>query len=316
MLTSARVAALRELGGVGWITTLRAPAIAALADAGVIQPSLFDQTNLAEVTHPDYPGERLVVCRNPLLGAERARKRAELLAATAAELDKVAAAVAAGKLSGAAKIGVRVGRVLGRFKMARHVRLDIADRHFTYARDQAAIDAEAALDGIYVVRTSVAANHLDTAGVVQAYKRLAKVEQDFRSLKTVDLDLRPVHHHLEQRVRAHVLVCMLAAYLVWHLRKAWAPLCFTDETPPEHADPVAPTVRSPHAVRKASTQQTPDGAQAHSFQTLLDHLATLTRQTIVFTDPAGATIDKLTTPTPTQHRAFELIAARIPRTLT
>jgi hypothetical protein len=316
MLTSARIQALRELGGVGWITTLRAPAIAALAAQGVVQPSLFDKVNLAEITHPDYPSERLVVCRNPALGAERARKRAELLDATAAELDKVAAHVEAGKLTGAAKIGVRVGRVLGRYKMAKHFTLDIADRHFAYTRDQAAIDAEAALDGIYVVRTSVAANQLDTAGVVQAYKRLANVEQDFRSLKTVDLDLRPVHHHLEQRVRAHVLVCMLAAYLVWHLRKAWAPLCFTDQTPPEHADPVAPAVRSRQATRKASTQQTPDGAEAHSFQTLLDHLATLTRQTIVFTDPAGVTIDKLTTPTQTQRRAFELIAARIPLTLT
>jgi hypothetical protein len=168
MLTAARVQALRELGGVGWITTLRAPAIAALADAGVIQPSLFDQTNLAEVAHPDYPGERLVVCRNPLLGAERARKRAELLAATQAELDKVAASVQAGKLHGAAAIGVKVGRVLGRFKMAKHVTLDIADARFVYARNQPAIDTEAALDGIYVVRTSMAADQLDTAGVVEA----------------------------------------------------------------------------------------------------------------------------------------------------
>jgi Transposase DDE domain len=316
MLTSARIQALRELGGVGWITTLRAPAIAALAAQGVVQPSLFDEVNLAEVTHPDYPGERLVVCRNPALGAERARKRAELLDATAAELDKVATQVEAGKLAGAAKIGVRVGRVLGRFKMAKHFTLDIADRHFTSARRHDQIAAEAALDGIYVVRTSMAASDLDTPGVVQAYKRLANVERDFRSLKTVDLDLRPVHHHLEQRVRAHVLVCMLAAYLVWHLRKAWAPLTFTDETPPQRGDPVASAVRSQQATRKASTQQTPDGAQAHSFQTLLDHLAALSRQTIVFTDPAGVTIDKLTTPTPIQRRAFELIAARIPLTLT
>jgi len=243
MLTSARVEALGELGGVGWITTLRAPAIAALADAGVVQPSLFDQTNLAEVAHPDYPGERLVVCRNPLLGAERARKRAELLAATEAELDKVVAAVGAGRLADPATIGVKIGRVLGRFKMAKHFTLDIADRHFAYARNQAAIDAEAALDGIYVVRTSTTADQLDAAGVVQAYKRLAGVERDFRSLKTVDLELRPIHHHLERRVRAHVLVCMLAAYLVWHLRKAWAPLTFTDETPPPRSDPIAPARR-------------------------------------------------------------------------
>ncbi|HEX2373353.1 MAG TPA: IS1634 family transposase, partial [Actinomycetota bacterium] len=315
MLTSARVEALGELGGVGWITTLRAPAIAALADAGVVQPSLFDQTNLAEVAHPDYPGERLVVCRNPLLGAERARKRAELLAATEAELDKVVAAVQAGRLADPATIGVKIGRVLGRFKMAKHFSLDIADRHFAYARNQAAIDAEAALDGIYVVRTSTTADQLDSAGVVQAYKRLAGVERDFRSLKTVDLELRPIHHHLERRVRAHVLVCMLAAYLVWHLRKAWAPLTFTDETPPPRSDPIAPARRSPAATRKAATQQTSDGAPAHSFHTLLDHLATLTRDDITF-GPTPTPLQKLTTPTPIQRTAFQLIQAVIPPTLT
>jgi hypothetical protein len=315
MLTAARVEALRELGGVGWITTLRAPAIAALANAGTIQPSLFDQTDLAEVAHPDYPGERLVVCRNPLLGAERARKRAELLAATQAELDKVAASVQAGRLADPAAIGVKVGRVLGRFKMAKHFTLDIADGHFAYARNQPAIDAEAALDGIYVVRTSMT-DQLDNAGVVEAYKRLAGVERDFRSLKTVDLELRPIHHHLEQRVRAHVLVCMLAAYLVWHLRKAWAPLCFTDETPPQRSDPVGPARRSAAATRKAATQQTTDGTPAHSFHTLLEHLATLTRDDITFNGPTGTPIQKLTTPTPTQRRAFQLIKAVIPPTLT
>jgi Transposase DDE domain len=316
MLTSARVEALRELGGVGWITTLRAPAIATLADAGVIQPSLFDQTNLAEVAHPDYPGERLVVCRNPLLGAERARKRAELLAATAAELDKVAASVQAGRLAGAADIGVRVGRVLGRFKMAKHFTLEITDTSFGYTRNQPAIDAEAALDGIYVVRASVAASDLDAAGLVDAYKRLSNVERDFRSLKTVDLELRPIHHHLEPRVRAHVFLCLLAAYLVWHLRRAWAPLTFTDEAPPTRSDPVAPAERSTAAQLKASQHQLPDGTPAHSFHTLLDHLATLTRDDIVFTGPTGTAIQKLTTPTATQRKAFQLIQAVIPLTLT
>ena len=222
---------------------------------GVVQPSLFDKVNLAEITHPDYPGERLVVCHNPALGAERARKRAELLAATAAELDKVAVHVEAGKLVGAAKIGVRVGRVLGRFKMAKHFTLDITDTSFGYTRNQPAIEAEAALDGIYVVRASVAASDLDAAGLVDAYKRLSNVERDFRSLKTVDLELRPIHHHLEPRVRAHVLLCLLAAYLVWHLRKAWAPLTFTDEAPPQRSsDPVAPTQRSqPLSSRHHST---------------------------------------------------------------
>ena len=315
LLTSARVEALRELGGVGWITTLRAPAIAALADAGVVQPSLFDQTNLAEVAHPDDPGERLVVCRNPLLGAERARKRAELLAATQAELDKVVAAVQAGRLADPATIGVKVGRVLGRFKMAKHFTLDIADRHFAYTPNQPAIDTEAALDGIYVVRTSMAARELGAAEVVEAYKRLALVERDFRSLKTVDLELRPIHHHLEQRVRAHVLVCMLAAYLVWHLRQAWAPLTFTDQTPPPRSDPVAPARRSPAATRKAATQQTADRTPAHSFHTLLEHLATLSRDDITFAGPTPTAIQKLTTPTPTQRKAFQLIHTVIPPTL-
>jgi hypothetical protein len=316
MLTAARIDTLRELGGIDWITTLRAPAIAALATAGVIQPSLLDQVNLAEVTHPDYPRERLVVCRNPLLGAERARKRTELLAATETELDKVMASVQAGRLRAAGKIGVRVGRVLGRFKMAKHFTLDISDGHLAYARNQPAIHAEAALDGIYVVRTSVAAASLDAPGVVEAYKRLSNVERDFRSLKTVDLELRPIHHHLEPRVRAHVLVCMLAAYLVWHLRKAWAPLCFTDEHPPVRTDPVAPAQRSPAATRKASTHHTLDGIPAHSFSTLLDHLATLTRDDIAFTTPTRTQIQKLATPTPTQRRAFQLIQAVIPLTLT
>jgi hypothetical protein len=316
MLTAARIDTLRELGGIDWITTLRAPAIAVLATAGVIQPSLLDQVNLAEVTHPDYPRERLVVCRNPLLGAERARKRTELLAATETELDKVIASVQAGRLRAAGKIGVRVGRVLGRFKMAKHFTLDISDGHLAYARNQPAIHAEAALDGIYVVRTSVSASQLDATGLIEAYKRLSNVERDFRSLKTVDLQLRPIHHHLEPRVRAHVLVCMLAAYLVWHLRKAWAPLCFTDEHPPVRTDPVAPAQRSPAATRKASTHHTPDGIPAHSFSTLLDHLATLTRDDIAFTTPTRTQIQKLATPTPTQRRAFQLIQAVIPLTLT
>lgn len=315
MLTAARVEALRELGGVGWITTLRAPAIATLAQAGTIQPSLFDEHNLAEVAHPDYPGERLVVCRNPLLGAERARKRGELLAATEAELDKIAASVQAGKLAGAGTIGVKVGRVLGRFKMAKHFTLDIAEGHFAYARNQEAIDAEAALDGIYVVRTSVTASDLDAAGVVDAYKRLANVERDFRSLKTVDLELRPIHHHLEPRVRAHVFLCLLAAYLVWHLRRAWAPLTFTDEAPPRRSEPVTPAERSTAAQLKASQHQLPDGTPAHSFHTLLTHLATLTRDDIAFTGPTATQIQKLTTPTATQRKAFQLIQAVIPLTL-
>jgi transposase len=317
MVTTARIAALRAHDGdLGWITALRAPAIAKLAaDDGPLQLSLFDQANLAEIAHPDYPGERLVACRNPALAAERARKRSELLAATEAELDKITAAVAARRLRDPAKIGQRVGRHANRYKMAKHFDLDISEGHFAYHRKIDQIAAEAALDGIYVLRTSIDANRLDAPGVVDAYKRLANVEWDFRSLKTIDLDLRPIYHRLEDRVRTHVFICMLAAYLVWHLRRAWAPLCFTDENPPHRPDPVAPAQRSTAAHAKASRQRTTTGDPAHSLATLLDHLATLTRDTIVFAD-SGVTIDKLAQPTPTQRQAFQLIDATRPHTLT
>ena len=316
MITQARIDDLKDLPGAGWITALRAPAIKKLAAVGAIQLSLFDQTDLAEVTHPDYPGERLVCCRNPALAQERARKRSELLAATDTDLDKVAAAVAAGRLRDAAKIGVRVGRVLNRHKMAKHYQLRIDEATFSYQRKQEAIDAEAALDGIYIVRTSVTADQLAAPDVVEAYKRLRLVEAQFRSLKTVDLHLRPIHHRLAGRVRAHVFICMLAAYLTWHLRRAWAPLCYTDEHPPDRCqDPVAKAQRSPAATTKASTRTTTDGQTAHSYQSLLDHLATLTRNHIVFAD-TDMTIDKLAEPTPTQRQAFNLLDTPIPTTLT
>jgi hypothetical protein len=317
MITSARVAALRELGGMGWITCLRAAAIKTLAEDGPLQLGLFDQISLAEISHPDFPGERLVCCRNPALAAERARKRTELLAATEVELDKVARLVEGGKLAGTAMIGVRVGKVLGRYKVAKHFDLQITDTSFGYARRQAQIDAEAALDGIYVIRTSVTADRLDAAGVVEAYKRLANVERDFRSLKTIDLELRPIHHWRDGRVRAHVLVCMLAAYLVWHLRRALAPLCFTDEAPPTRNDPVAVTQRSAAATAKASHRQLADGTPTHSFRTLLEHLATLTRNQVRFAQqPRPITAELLATPTPLQRRAFDLVDAPIPLTLT
>jgi hypothetical protein len=316
MITQTRIEDLRGLPGAGWITALRAPAIQKLASQGAIQLSLFDQTDLAEITHPDYPGERLVCCRNPALAAERARKRAELLAATDADLDKVAAAVTAGRLKDAGKIGVRVGRVVNRFKMAKHYDTTITAGVFAFQRKQDTIDAEAALDGIYVVRTSVATDRLGAGEVVEAYKRLRLVEAQFRSLKTVDLHLRPIHHRLAGRVRAHVLICMLAAYLVWHLRRAWSPLCFTDEHPPDRRDdPVGKAHRSPAAQTKASTRRTDDGQPAHSFQSLLNHLATLTRNNVAFAD-TGVVIDKLADPTDTQRRAFELLDTTIPITLT
>jgi Transposase DDE domain len=314
MLTTARVEQLREAGGFGWVTALRAPAVAALAaDSGPLQLSLFDQQNLAEITHPDYPGERLVCCRNPALAAERARKRSELLAATETALSKIAAAVAAARLVDPVKIGLRVGKAIAKHKMAKHFTLDIGPGRFTFTRDTAAINAEAALDGIYVLRTTVPTEQMTTAGVVRAYKNLANVERDFRSLKTIDLDLRPIHHHTETRVRAHVLLCMLAGYLVWHLREALAPLTFTDEHPPERSDPVAPARRSAHADRKAATKTTTDGGEARGFRDLLDHLGTLTRNTVAVTVAGHTThFEQLTVPTRTQQRAFELLRTAVP----
>jgi len=316
MITSARVHELRELGGFGWVTALRAPAIAALADDnGPLQMSLFDQVNLAEISHPDYPGERLVACRNPALAIERARKRLALLAATELELAKIAAAVVAGRLGGAGKIGVRVGKVVGRYKMAKHYRLDITDDRFAFTRNQDTIDSEAALDGIYVIRTTVGPEQMDPAKVVGTYKSLARVERDFRSIKAIDLDLRPIHHWTETRVRAHVFICMLAAYLIWHLRQAWAPLTFTDEHRPDPTDPVAPARRSRGADHKAASKTTTEHLPATSFTALLGHLATLTRNHLRVAGNNESGFDLLAIPTPTQRRAFELLGAPIPLTL-
>ncbi len=315
MITSARIEALKELGGYGWITALRAPQIAELAsDDGPLQMSLFDESNLAEITHPDYPGERLIACRNPALAAERVRKRQALLDATDANLATISAAVAAGRLAGAGKIGVRVGKIIGKHKMGKHYTLNITDSSFEYTHDQDRINAEAALDGIYLIRTTVPAAAMTTSQVVATYKSLANVERDFRSIKSIDLDLRPIHHYTQTRVEAHVFICMLAAYLVWHLRQAWKPLTFTDEARPEPADPVAPAKRSKTADRKASTKTTTDGLPARSFTGLLDHLATLTRNTIriATNSDKNAGFDLLAIPTPEQREAFELIGASIP----
>ena len=319
MITSARITALRELNNdnataFGWITALRAPDIATLAaEQGPLQMSLFDTQDLAEISHPDYPGERLIACRNPALAAERTRKRNELLAATDADLATIAARVAASRLRGAGKIGEAIGRVIAKRKVGKHFHREITDTTFTYHCDQASIDAEAALDGIYVLRTSVAAIELDPAAVVESYKNLAHVERDFRSIKTDDLDLRPIHHRLDERVRAHVLICPLACYLVWHLRKTWAPLTFTDEHPPARDNPVAPAQRSPQAQTKASTHHDANGNPLRSFRGLLDHLATLTRNDIHY-HGTNATVPTLAEPTPDQRRAFDLIGTPIPLT--
>jgi DDE family transposase len=312
MITSARIRALKELGGLWWITCLRAPAIRKLAeDSGPLQLSLFDQQDLAEITSPDYPGERLIACRNPLLAAERARKREDLLAATEALLRKIRDQVTAGRIKDADKIGVRTGKVINRYKVAKHFILDITESHLAWRRDQPAIDAEAAVDGIYIIRTPVPAAELDAPAAVAAYKNLAFVERDFRHLKADDLDLRPIHHWLDGRVRTHVLICMLAAYLTWHLRAALAPLTYTDEQPPARTNPVAPARRSTHADAKAASH-TSAGQPLRSFRGLLDHMATLTRSTITF---SGHTFDKLSDPTPAHRQAFELIRTPIPLTL-
>jgi hypothetical protein len=316
MITSARIDALRELDeDYGWITALRAPAIKKLmADGGPLQLSLFDQQNLAEITSPDYPGERLIACRNPILAADRARTRSELLAATEKLLAPIIARVQAGRLTGAGAIGVETGKVISKYKTGKHFGITITDTTLAVRRKQAQIDEEAALDGFYVLRTPLPASELDSSGVVTAYKNLKYVERDFRHIKADDLDLRPIYHRLEERVRAHVLICMLACYLTWHLRKAWAPLTFTDQDPPAATDPVAPATRSAAAQAKASRQHDQAGRPYRSFRGLLDHLATLTRNQVRFAG-TPTTVPMLTEPTSTQREAFTLIGAPIPLTL-
>jgi hypothetical protein len=323
MITSARIRALNQTedgtprpDAYGWITALRAPAIRKLmADGGPLQMSLFDEQDLAEITSPDFPGERLVACRNPVLAADRARTRDELLAATEKLLAPLIARVQAGKLAGAGPIGVEVGKVISRYKTGKHFEIAITEDSLSVARRPDRIDAEAALDGFYVLRTPVPADELDAPGVVAAYKNLKYVERDFRHIKSDDLDLRPVFHRLEERVRAHVLICMLACYLTWHLRRAWAPLTFTDQNPPAPASPVAPARRSAAAQAKASYQHDPAGQPYRSFRGLLEHLATLTRNQVRYTG-TQVTIPMLTEPTSTQRQAFQLIGTAIPLTLT
>ncbi len=313
MITSARITALREAGDFGWLTCLRAPQIAKLAqDNGPLQLSLFDEVDLAEFSHPDYPGERLVACRNPFLATERARKRAELLQATEEVLAPIIAAVSTGRLAGADKIGMKIGKVVNKFKMAKHFDVTITDSCSVGTRRQDAIDAEAALDGIYVLRTTVGDNEMDAPGVVEAYKALSNVERDFRHIKVDDIDLRPIHHYLERRVRSHVFICMLASYLVWHLRKTLAPLTFTDEAPPTRANPVAPAIASFSARRKASRKVNAARQEVRGFRELIEHLGTLTRNTMRAKGGTTSNFELLATPTPTQRRVFELLGAPVP----
>ncbi len=311
MITSARIAALKEAGGFGWVMALRAPDIKALVADGAIQPSLFDEVNLAEIVHSDYEGEHLVACKNPFLAAERARKREALLSATEVDLDKVASSVASGRLRDPGRIGLRAGRVLNRHKMAKHFEIEIADGVFSFSRKTEAIEAEAALDGIYVIRTSEPAQALSPDEVVATYKSLANIERDFRTMKSVDLHIRPIRRRLTDRVRAHAFICLLAAHLVFHLRAAWAPLTFKDEAPPARTDPVLPAVRSTRASAKAAARRRQDGQELRPFQGLLDHLGTLTRNTCQVPGTT-VTFERLAEPTPTQRKAFELIDAPIP----
>ena len=316
MITEARVETVLKPAGLDWITALRAPTIRTLLEQGAFQLSLFDERDLAEVTSADFPDDRLVVCRNPWLAAERARKRLDLLAATEADLRKVAKAVArkTKPLRGADKIGLAAGAVLNRHKVAKHFILTITDDTFGFDRNTEAIEAEGRLDGFYVIRTNLDKATLATSDVVRVYKSLSQAERAFRSIKTVDLEIRPIHHRLSNRVRAHVLLCMLAYYLEWHMRQALAPILFDDHQRAEAAAArssiVAPAQRSKAARRKAATKRTADGLQVHSFQSLLAELATFTRNTMAMAAAPRDTFLLYPQPTPIQLRAFELLAVQ------
>jgi transposase len=318
MITSARIREnLQPAPGIEWITALRAPAIKKLASDGVLQLSLFDNRDLAEITHPDFPGERLIACFNPLLAEERARKRPELLTATEKELEKIAVATRRKKrpLRGKQNIGLRVGKVLNRYKMGKHFQIEIQEDSFSYQRRQANIEKEKSLDGIYVIRTNVSPEVFSSEQAVRNYKSLSGVERAFRSLKTVDLHVRPIHHREPDRVRAHIFLCMLAYYVEWHMRQDLAPLLFDDDdkAAAEQAriSVVAPAQRSASAQQKASSRRTPDDLPVHSFQTLLSDLATIVANRVQPKDAAIPAFDIITTPTAVQQRALDLLRVAI-----
>ncbi len=312
MISHKAIQELKQLEGFGWITALKSGQIRSLLEGETLQLGLFDERNLLELTHhPDYPGERLVACRNPQLAKLRAHKRQALLEATQKELEKVRERVQRGRLKGQAAIGLRVGRVLNKYKVGKHFALDITEKSFKFHLLDEQIAAEAALDGIYVIRTSIPKKQMSAADAVRNYKALANVERAFRALKTVDLKVRPIHHRLETRVRAHIFLCMLAYYVEWHLLEAWRPMLFADEDQAAKAnrDPVAPAERSEEALQKVSTHALPDGTPAHSFRTLLEDLSSIVRNTCRTPGPLERTgpFDLLTTPTRLQRRALELI---------
>jgi transposase len=317
MVTQARINKDIKAAGLDWITSLRAPAIKALVESGALQLSLFDQRDIASITAPEFPDERLVVCRNPDLAAERTRKREELLAATESDLARIQRAVARKRdpLRGTAEIALAVGKVINKYKMAKHFALDIADATFSFARKTNEIAAEAANDGIYVIRTSLSAETLGDAETVRSYKSLALVERAFRCIKTVDLHVRPVYHWLADRVRSHVFLCMLAYYLEWHMRQRLAPMLF-DDTDKEAAEALRSSVvgqaqRSPTAIAKQTTRLTEDGLPVHSFQTLLSDLATCVRNTIVTAITPNHPITVVSRPTPIQKKAFTLLGLTV-----
>ena len=319
MITSARIRQDLRPAGLDWITTLRAPQIQALTESGPLQLSLFDERNLAEITAPNYPGERLIVCRNPELARERARKRDDLLAATERDLSRIVAHVRRryAPLRGKAEIGLAVGAVIDRHKMSKHYELTITDDSFTYRRKPESIAREANLDGLYVVRTSVPADNLSTDEAVRAYKDLARVERAFRSLKSIELQIRPVHHWVEPRVRAHVFLCMMAYYVEWHLREAWAPILFHDheraEAEKERVSPVAALEVSAAAKRKRGSRRSDDGLPITSFGDLMRHLATMTLNEVASPQAPSAAITLSARPTPLQNKAFALLDTALPR---
>jgi transposase len=310
MISQKAIDTMRDIDGLAWITALKSGQIRALVEGGHLQIGLFDERNLFELSAPDYPGERLVACRNAELAELRSHKRQSLLDATTKELDKVKRMVERRRLRGKGEIGVRVGKVVNKYKVAKHFVLDIHEDRFDFRIDEEQVAGEAALDGIYIVRTCVGKRRMTAAEAVRNYKQLSSVERAFRSMKTVDLKIRPIHHRLADRVRSHILLCMLAYYVEWHMREAWRPVLFADEDQDakKSRDPVAPAQRSPAALAKVKSHKLDDGTPAHSFRTLLQELATIVRNTCrVPGDDEGRTFHIVTTPNPEQRRALELL---------
>ena len=311
MISQKAINEMRDTDGIGWITALKSASIRSLIEQGQLQLGLFDETNLLELSSPEYPGERLVACRNPQLAKLRAHKREQLLCATQMNLEKIKVRVDAAKLTGQDAIGVRVGKVINQYKVAKHFELTIGEATFSFGRKPESIAAEAALDGLYIIRTSVPAQQMEAADCVRNYKSLANVERAFRSLKTIDLKVRPIHHRLAERVRSHIFLCMLAYYVEWHMREAWRPLMFadTDQEAKATRDPVAPATRSTAALAKVARHTLDDDTPAHSFATLMAELATIVRNTCrtPFAVESAHTFDILTSPNTKQQRALELL---------